>query len=100
MVQVQDAADKPAHLLSFIKRESSAKFDLRLTSPVTEGWVMFNDFSVRMITAEQATSFPAAWKIPAIIIYERADSAEVLQLDELPSHLDRAILSKDVSLAW
>ena len=38
--------------------------------------------------------------MPAVIILERENAEELLNLEVLPKELDREILFKDVSIAW
>ncbi|WWD21952.1 PAB-dependent poly(A)-specific ribonuclease subunit PAN2 [Kwoniella shandongensis] len=94
VVQVQERADTPAHLVSFIKIPN--KEDENDQS----SWIMFNDFLVRKVTEEEVFRFPDQWKVPAVIILERSDSGTVLELGKLPKQLNAEALFKDVSIAW
>ncbi|WVR04297.1 PAB-dependent poly(A)-specific ribonuclease subunit PAN2 [Kwoniella sp. DSM 27419] len=88
VVQIQETSDTPAHLLSFVKMREEP------------GWIMFNDFLVRAVTEQEVFSFKDVWKVPAVIILERVDSADLLNLASLPRQLDTAVLFKDESIAW
>ncbi|WVQ83826.1 PAB-dependent poly(A)-specific ribonuclease subunit PAN2 [Cryptococcus sp. DSM 104549] len=96
VVQIQETADAPAHLVSFVKMPSAEGADPAAPS----SWIMFNDFLVRDVPESQVFSFPDSWKVPAVIILERVDSASLLSLDRLPKALDKEALFKDVSIAW
>jgi PAB-dependent poly(A)-specific ribonuclease subunit 2 len=86
VVQVQTAPENPAHLLSFVR-------------VADEQWVMFNDFLVRPVKQEEVFSF-ADWKVPAIIMLERRDSATLLDYGRLPKELDHEVLFKDQNMAY
>ncbi|KIM28988.1 hypothetical protein M408DRAFT_329031 [Serendipita vermifera MAFF 305830] len=86
--------EKRSHLVSIIKvPEAENKPD----SP--SPWFMFNDFSVRNISEEEALSFPSNWKIPAVLYFERIDARETLEFSGLPMQVDPYILSQDISLS-
>ena len=61
---------------------------------------MFNDFLVRPVQESEVFSFPAQWKVPAVIILERVDASEVLDCSSVPKQIDPDALFKDVSVAW
>ncbi|WVQ97692.1 PAB-dependent poly(A)-specific ribonuclease subunit PAN2 [Kwoniella sp. CBS 9459] len=93
VVQIQDTPDAPAHLVSFVKMPRSS-------TESASSWVMFNDFLVRPVTEEEVFTFPDLWKVPAVIILERVDSENLIDLGGLPRQLDPEVLFKDVSIAW
>lgn len=63
-------------------------------------WVLFNDFLVRRVAGSEVFSFVDMWKVPAVIVLQRKDAEEVLDLAKLPSQIKPDVLFKDVSLAW
>jgi hypothetical protein len=60
VVQVQTTPELPAHLVSFAKGTCASRQAL---TAVQETWIMFNDFVVREVSAEEVFSFPDAWKV-------------------------------------
>ncbi|CCA66899.1 related to PAN2-component of Pab1p-stimulated poly(A) ribonuclease [Serendipita indica DSM 11827] len=62
-------------------------------------WYLFNDFTVRGISEEDALSFPGRWKVPAVLYYERVDMQDGLDFSGLPMTQDPSILSQDISLS-
>ncbi|ORY23812.1 ubiquitin carboxyl-terminal hydrolase-domain-containing protein [Naematelia encephala] len=92
VVQIQESAEHAAHLISFVK--------VPATEDAESTWIMLNDFSVRPVTEEEVFSFPGTWKTPAVLLFERVDSTQVLDLDKLPKQLSTDGLFKDVSIAW
>lgn len=92
VVQVQTAADKPPHLISFVK--------MPLEEDEEEPkWIMFNDFLVRPVREEEVFNFGESWKVPAVIILERVDTASVLTYNTLPTQLDTEVLFTDHNIA-
>lgn len=73
MVVEVRASEVKSHLVSVVKGESTRWIAYcTYISPVpqsddghsqTNPWVIFNDFTVRGITEDDALSFPAAWKV-------------------------------------
>lgn len=107
VVQIQESPDAVAHLVSFVKSVSWHQLRVIITDfevvPSKDGswtWIMFNDFLVRPVSEDEVLSFPDQWKVPAVIIFERENMEELLNLEVLPKELDREILFKDVSIAW
>uniref|UniRef100_D8PTC9 PAN2-PAN3 deadenylation complex catalytic subunit PAN2 n=1 Tax=Schizophyllum commune (strain H4-8 / FGSC 9210) TaxID=578458 RepID=D8PTC9_SCHCM len=86
--------DRKPHLVAIVKiPEAEKRTDLK--SP----WFVFNDFVVENITEAEALSFPAPWKVPAIVYLERVDVRESLDYSGLPDVMDPAILCKDSNIA-
>ncbi|CED82537.1 pab-dependent poly-specific ribonuclease subunit pan2 [Phaffia rhodozyma] len=83
------------HLVSIVKIPAE-ELDSEAASP----WYIFNDFLVSNISEEEALSFAGSWKTPAVIIYERTDSRQPLDLSILPMGIEPSILSRDVSVSW
>lgn len=107
VVQIQESPDAVALLVSFVKSVSWHQFSVILTDfeivpseDDSSTWIMFNDFLVRPVSEDEVLSFPDQWKVPAVIILERENTEELLNLEVLPKELDREILFKDVSIAW
>ena len=90
VVQIQESPDVPAHLVSFARVPDEDQIPT---------WVMFNDFLVRQVSAEEVFRFPDAWKVPAVIVFQRQDVDDILDLQRLPTQLDPSILCEDVSVS-
>ena len=79
-------------------------------------WLLFNDFLVKEVSADEALSCAPAWKVslcraspntsnqaetyprrqsPALIVLERADAEQVMNLENLPKQIDPTILVRD-----
>ncbi|GAA5878976.1 hypothetical protein JCM1840_007400 [Sporobolomyces johnsonii] len=91
VVQIQAEGDAP-HLVAL------ARVSPEETTPGSS-WHVFNDFLVRSISEQEALSFPANWKIPAVLFYERVDSKEMLDFTSLPLKGDPAILCEDITIS-
>lgn len=89
VVQVQADQDIP-HLIAIVKMPS--------TEESQSGWYLFNDFLVREIPAQEALSFPASWKVPAVLFWERIDR-DVLNLASMSSEADLDLLCQDVCIS-
>ncbi|CAO1638721.1 unnamed protein product [Sympodiomycopsis kandeliae] len=88
IVQVQASKEAP-NLVSIVRMEEG------------EGhrWYLFNDFAVRAISEEEALHFPtSAWKIPAVVYYERVD-CEVVDVKSVPWTKDWEILTEDINIS-
>nr|ODO00889.1 PAB-dependent poly(A)-specific ribonuclease subunit PAN2 [Cryptococcus depauperatus CBS 7855] len=93
VVQIQDTPDTPTHLVSFAKMpEKDANGQ--------DKWVLFNDFLVRPVPSSEVFSFNDSWKTPSIVILERTDSLQLLDLQRLPKELDSEVLFKDHCISW
>lgn len=92
VVQVQTAPDSEPHLISFVKMPP-------VGTEIDAHWVMFNDFLVRPVKEEDVFSFTESWKVPAVIILERVDSADLIDCSRLPTELDHEVLFQDHSMA-
>ncbi|KAG0150617.1 hypothetical protein CROQUDRAFT_38040 [Cronartium quercuum f. sp. fusiforme G11] len=89
VVQVE-AADERPHLVALVKVDE-------------DGWYLFNDFLVRKVTQEEALSFKAGWKIPAVLYYRRKEVVvdqmmEINLVPPLPT-IDQSILLQDINLS-
>jgi len=79
---VDSTTGQKPHLVSFINGRTDCRFHISLnlltTSPVTisertpqwkNQWYLFNDFLVKKVDKEEASSFPS-WKTPIILTYQ------------------------------
>jgi len=86
--------EKCSHLVAIVKVPETEHVE-GLLSP----WFVFNDFSVRNISEEEALSFPGKWKVPAIIYLERVDCQGQFDYSGLSDTIDTSILSQDTSIS-
>lgn len=94
VVQVQGAHDAP-HLCTFVRGADDAEPD---------AWTLFNDFLVRPVRADEVLHFGEAWKIPALLTWERVDGAARAHAEHLARaaqllHADTRLLTADENLA-
>lgn len=94
VVQVQGAHDAP-HLCTYVRGASDED---------REAWTLFNDFLVRPVPADEVLRFGEAWKIPALLVWERIDGAaqaHAAHLAHAASRLspDTRLLTADVNMA-
>lgn len=61
--------------------------------------MLFNDFLVRPVSEAEVFSFADMWKVPAVIVLQRKDAEQVLDLAQLPDQIKPDVLFKDISLA-
>lgn len=93
IVQVQGAYDAP-HLCTYVRGPGEKP----------DEWVLFNDFLVRPVDEAEVLHFGASWKIPAVLVWERMDSAaqaHAAQLREMAQSLqpDTTLLTRDWNMA-
>lgn len=107
VASVQEDEHAEGHLVAFVNvpDEDKRKIDPSSTDAAGAGdnkWLLFNDFLVRPVGMEEALSFAGPWKIPAMVVLERVDSHDVLDLSALPRTIDPCILLKDkpISNRW
>ncbi|GBE82668.1 ubiquitin carboxyl-terminal hydrolase-domain-containing protein [Sparassis latifolia] len=86
--------DQHSHLVA-IAKVPEAENSKKMESP----WFIFNDFVVHNISETEALSFPANWKVPAIIYLERVDLRQQLNFSALPNTIDQSILCRDTSIS-
>jgi PAB-dependent poly(A)-specific ribonuclease subunit 2 len=91
VVQVQADQDIP-HLIAIVNMGPSEDKDGK------NQWYLFNDFLVRPLSAQEALSFPASWKVPAVLLWERIDR-DVLNLSLSSSKADMDLLCQDLSIS-
>jgi PAB-dependent poly(A)-specific ribonuclease subunit 2 len=100
-----DGGPQESHLVSFVRvPEDVAAAGGAANASAPAGlagqgakWLLLNDFLVKEISEEEALSFPAPWKVPAMLTYERLDrtTREMQQL----AKVDTSILFSDYSLS-
>ncbi|KZS98990.1 cysteine proteinase [Sistotremastrum niveocremeum HHB9708] len=93
VVQVHNR-ESPPHLVAIVKIPERER-DPQLASP----WFIFNDFVVKNIPEEEALSFPANWKTPAVVYLEREDIHNIIDLQHFSNKMDPTILSQDTSIS-
>lgn len=91
VVQVQADQDIP-HLIALVKMTAHNE------EKDKDQWYLFNDFLVRPLSAQEALSFPASWKVPAVLLWERIDR-DVIDLTTSASHADLELLCQDLSIS-
>ncbi|UZJ51756.1 hypothetical protein CBS101457_001076 [Exobasidium rhododendri] len=98
VVQVQADQDIP-HLVAIVKVPRIASKE-EGEEGKGDQWHLFNDFLVRPISSQEALSFPASWKVPAILLWERTDR-DVLQLqsESPPEEKNLDLLCQDLSIS-
>ncbi|CCG81195.1 PAB-dependent poly(A)-specific ribonuclease subunit pan2 [Taphrina deformans PYCC 5710] len=77
-----------AHMVTFIRAEDSEE------SP----WLLFNDFLVKEVTAEEALTYPGPWKVPAVLSYERINETSSRATETADSTIDMSIIYRDLSV--
>jgi PAB-dependent poly(A)-specific ribonuclease subunit 2 len=92
VVQVQADQDIP-HLVAIVKVPASKDADNQ-----EDQWYLFNDFLVQSISSQEALSFPASWKVPAVLLWERIDKT-VVDLSLKTSEIDLDLLCQDLSIS-
>lgn len=91
VVQVQADQDIP-HLIAVVKIPASEGEEYK------NQWYLFNDFLVRPLSEQEALSFPASWKVPAVLLWERIDRT-VLDLSSMASQANMELLCQDLSIS-
>lgn len=89
VVQVQADKDAP-HLVALVNVDEG--------QDKGHSWYLFNDFLVRRVPEDEALSFPAPWKVPAVLVWERIDRP-VVDVASLPREADMTLLCKDITIA-
>ncbi|GAA5974216.1 hypothetical protein JCM11641_003332 [Rhodosporidiobolus odoratus] len=91
VAQIQAEGDAP-HLVAYARVAAEEE----RPGP---SWHLFNDFLVRPVSEEEVLSFPATWKIPAVLFYERVDTPDILDLSSLALQGDPSILCEDITIS-
>ncbi|KAK3381583.1 ubiquitin carboxyl-terminal hydrolase-domain-containing protein [Podospora didyma] len=79
------------HLVSVINVAHAAA-----AAPGESQWYLFNDFTVEPISSEEALTFNAAWKMPAILLYQ-LKAANNKTTTDWKTNMDTSILFNDTS---
>ncbi|KAI0094078.1 PAB-dependent poly-A-specific ribonuclease subunit PAN2 [Irpex rosettiformis] len=89
--------EKRSHLVGVIKvpEEEDTGAEDESHSP----WYLFNDFTVRNISEQEAFSFPGSWKVPTVLYLERVEVQHRLNFSALPYNIDLSLLSQDTNIA-
>lgn len=109
VVNIESSAPQKAHLVSMINGRfcmyrpisSAGNTDGLLVAhadpmPSTESkWHLFNDFSVRPVSSAEALTFNAAWKMPAVLLFQLKAANNKSSMD-WKEKLDTSILYKDL----
>ncbi|KTW27568.1 poly(A)-specific ribonuclease [Pneumocystis jirovecii RU7] len=82
-----------SHLVSFIHVTDK---DIELKYKTS--WFLFNDFLVMSVPEDHVLNFSKAWKVPAILIYEKVNYSDDLKKINFPS-FDMSVLYKDCSIS-
>ena len=53
-------------------------YHARVASPVSQ-WYIFNDFSINMVTQDEALSVNLSWKIPVVLFYQARELPKEIQ---------------------
>ena len=72
-------------------------YHARVASPVSQ-WYIFNDFSINMITPEEALSVNLSWKIPTILFYQAREMPQEIKDIDLIQPITVETFSEDKSL--
>ncbi|KAK0524952.1 poly(A)-specific ribonuclease [Tilletia horrida] len=105
IVQIQSGKEA-SHLCAIVKVPEAEAAEKK--EPADDGrtrtkkgkkgaWYLFNDFLVRNISENEALSFPSTWKVPAVLLFERADLP--YDLSSLITKPDPSILFEDMSIS-
>jgi PAB-dependent poly(A)-specific ribonuclease subunit 2 len=91
VVNIESSSPQKTHLVSVI---NVAHAD---AAPSAESkWHLFNDFSVRPISTAEALTFNAAWKLPAVLLFQVKAANNKTNMD-WKTKLDTSILYKDLT---
>ncbi|KAL2021290.1 hypothetical protein VTK56DRAFT_7369 [Thermocarpiscus australiensis] len=91
VVNIESSAPQKSHLVSMINVAHA-----ETTPPGESKWHLFNDFSVRPVSTAEALTFNAAWKTPAVVLFQLKAANNKHNMD-WKTKLDTSILYKDSS---
>ncbi|KAK4119549.1 hypothetical protein N657DRAFT_581467 [Parathielavia appendiculata] len=91
VVNIESSAPQKTHLVGMINVAHA-----EATPPGESRWHLFNDFSVRPVSAAEALTFNAAWKMPAVLLYQIKAANNKSNMD-WKAKLDTSILYRDLS---
>ncbi|KAH8081265.1 ubiquitin carboxyl-terminal hydrolase-domain-containing protein [Filobasidium floriforme] len=92
VASIQEHESDEAHLVAFVRAPNDTD---ATTSHDQPRWLLFNDFLVKEVSADEALSCAPAWKSPALVVLERIGTEDVLDLEGLPKQIDPTILVRD-----
>ena len=72
-------------------------YHARVASPVSQ-WYIFNDFSINMVTQDEALSVNLSWKIPVVLFYQARELPKTIQDIEFVQPITAEVFSEDKSL--
>ncbi|EAQ84938.1 hypothetical protein CHGG_08952 [Chaetomium globosum CBS 148.51] len=91
VVNIESSSPQKTHLVSVI---NVAHAD---AAPSAESkWHLFNDFSVRPISTAEALTFNAAWKLPAVLLFQVKAANNKTNMD-WKTKLDTSLLYQDLT---
>ncbi|KAK4100548.1 hypothetical protein N658DRAFT_497289 [Parathielavia hyrcaniae] len=91
VVNVESSAPQKTHLVGMINVAHAEG-----TPPGESKWHLFNDFSVRPVSAAEALTFNPAWKMPSVLLYQIKAASNKTNM-EWKAKLDTSILYRDLS---
>jgi PAB-dependent poly(A)-specific ribonuclease subunit 2 len=72
-------------------------YHARVASPVSQ-WYVFNDFSINIISPEEALSVNLSWKIPVVLFYQAREIPQPIKEINLVQPITADVFSEDKSL--
>ncbi|KAB5583054.1 ubiquitin carboxyl-terminal hydrolase-domain-containing protein [Coniochaeta sp. 2T2.1] len=90
VVNVEGETGMRGHLVGMVNVSHSEP-----TPPAESRWHLFNDFSVRPVSAAEALTFNASWKIPSVLVFQ-LKTANNRHSTEWIDKLDTSILFTDI----
>ncbi|KAK3349906.1 ubiquitin carboxyl-terminal hydrolase-domain-containing protein [Lasiosphaeria hispida] len=91
VVNIESSTPQKPHLVAMVNVAHSLP-----TAPGESRWHLFNDFSVRPALTAEALTFNAAWKVPAVLLYELKAASNKTTMD-WKMNLDTSILYRDLT---
>ncbi|KAK4242788.1 ubiquitin carboxyl-terminal hydrolase-domain-containing protein [Achaetomium macrosporum] len=91
VINIESSAPQKTHLVGMINVAHAE------ATPTGESkWHLFNDFSVRPVSAAEALRFNAAWKMPAVLLFQMKAANNKSNMD-WKTKLDTSILYQDLN---
>ncbi|KAL1837826.1 hypothetical protein VTJ49DRAFT_3373 [Mycothermus thermophilus] len=91
VVNIESNTPQKTHLVSLVNVAHAEP-----TPPVESKWYLFNDFSVRPVSAAEALTFNAAWKMPMVVMFQMK-AANNKSNSDWKTKMDTSILYKDLA---
>ncbi|KAK3384295.1 ubiquitin carboxyl-terminal hydrolase-domain-containing protein [Lasiosphaeria ovina] len=91
VVSVETSSPQKPHLVGMINVAHAEP-----TPPGQSRWHLFNDFSVRSISREEALTFNMSWKMPAVLMFQLKAANNKISTD-WREKLDTSILYQDLN---